>query len=239
MGINQLKVAPWYADAVSLIKPTVSKRGTIRVLEAGGGADRFVELPDAIYTVVDISPEQLTQNSYADVKLLGDIQIFDYGDRRFDLIIFWDVLEHVAEPIAAVRRAMSALDLGGIIVIKGPLLRSTKSLMTSLTPWWFHVLYYRYVLGSNMAGKPGHAPFRTEHSKGADGDELKDLTARMGFKILAFNVYVSDQVQTLQSKVPIAFLAYSALGAALRLFTRGRYGSRETDFLLLISKPAV
>ena len=36
---------------------------------------------------------------------------------------------------------------------------------TRTTPFWFHVLYKRYIVGNKHAGKPGHAPYPTSHDK--------------------------------------------------------------------------
>src|SRR5437016_1029345 len=77
----------------------------VRVLEAGGGSTTRVQIPGASYVVIDISPEQLARNTYADEKLLGDLQTFDYGPARFDVALFWDVLEHLKEPGEALKRA--------------------------------------------------------------------------------------------------------------------------------------
>ncbi|MGO8658935.1 class I SAM-dependent methyltransferase, partial [Rhizobium ruizarguesonis] len=73
-------------------------------------------------------------------------QTIDYGDRHFDACVFWDVLEHLESPRSALLRAHDTLSPGGLVFVKGPILNSAKGIFTDLTPWWTHVLFYRYVL---------------------------------------------------------------------------------------------
>src|SRR5882757_3283531 len=59
----------------------------VRVLEAGGGSATFLRGCDErlAFTTIDISQQQLDRNKYAVEKILGDLQTFDYGARRFDV----------------------------------------------------------------------------------------------------------------------------------------------------------
>jgi len=152
--------------------------GPIRVLEPGGGKRTHVPLPAGSHvTVVDIDPEVLARNgrTVATTLLLGDIETMDYGE--FDLVICWDVLEHLENPAAAIDRMIAALAPGGLLIIKGPVLASLKGLITRFSPFWVHVLFYKVMMGSPKAGQPGYAPFRTVHGPGADH---RNILARLG-----------------------------------------------------------
>ncbi|MDG2528029.1 class I SAM-dependent methyltransferase [Caulobacter endophyticus] len=206
------------------------------ILEAGGGSRTMIPLDGARYTVIDLSPEQIARNSYAHDKLVGDIHDFDFAHRRFDAAVFWDVLEHLPRPIAAVENVAQALEPGGLMIIKGPLNRSVKGLITKWTPFWVHVAFHRYVRGSKNAGKPGYAPFPTALVKGSDPDQLQAELQRRGFKIALFDTYISSHVAAFKRRLPLAYALYECAAAVIRGVTAGRYGQRESDFILVASR---
>ena len=206
------------------------------VLEAGGGARTMIPLAGAHYTVIDLSPEQIARNTYADDKLVGDIHDFDFGSREFDAAVFWDVLEHLPEPTKAVENVASTLRSGGLLIVKGPLNRSVKGLVTRWTPFWVHVAFHRYVRGSRHAGTPGFAPFPTALAAGSDPDSLQLELVRGGFEIRLFDTYISSHVAAFKKRLPIAYAIYEAAASLIRLSSRGRYGHRESDFILVAAK---
>jgi 2-polyprenyl-3-methyl-5-hydroxy-6-metoxy-1,4-benzoquinol methylase len=120
-GLNSLTVVQLCAELARELERTSSN--PLSVLEAGGGSATFLRGFDRefAFTTIDISQEQLDRNSYAVEKILGDIQAFDYGNRRFDIVMCWDVLEHLAAPESALERMASAIPAGGILVVKGPI----------------------------------------------------------------------------------------------------------------------
>lgn len=208
----------------------------VRVLEAGGGSTTRVPIPGAKYVVIDISPEQLERNTYADEKLLGDLQTFDYGPARFDVALFWDVLEHLKDPQEALRRAASAVNPNGIMVVKGPILNSLKGLTTKVTPHWVHVAFYRLILGQQNAGKPGYAPFKTEHAGAAHPEAMIAALEAMGFRVELYDRYITNQVDQLKRKAPPAYWLYRTLSLIIRGLTGGRLGGLDTDFVLAMRK---
>lgn len=213
----------------------VRRRRPVRVLEAGGGAKTRIPLDDARYTVIEISSEALARTGYAQELILGDLQTFDYGDRRFDAAIFWDVLEHLDEPSAALIRACRALEPGGVVVIKGPLLRSMRGLVTRFTPFWFHVAYYRFVLGAEKAGSPGYLPYPTVHARDADPRRLIPVLSAYGLQIEHFETFA--QGDRLRSRFPIIYRLYRLAAAVLARISCGRYGGLASDFVLVAAKP--
>ena len=151
-------------------------RQPLRVLEAGGGSATHVPLPpSAIYTVIDISMEQLERNEYAVEKLQGDIETFDFEDRRFDVIVCYDVLEHLLRPRQAILSFSSILAEGGLLILAGPIVSSMKGLVTKFTPHAVHVWFYRRVCKNPRAGQPGYPPFRTSLSFDADPLKLRRI----------------------------------------------------------------
>ena len=97
-----------------------------RLLDVGCGNGEFLALArDAGYraTGIDISAAavELCQQRGLDVRV-GDLrsrQLFA-ADERFDLITFWDVVEHLPDPISFLRRAHELLAARGSVLIKTP-----------------------------------------------------------------------------------------------------------------------
>lgn len=203
----------WSAQVADLVSRHFT--GPVRVLEPGGGKRTYVPLPAGSHvTVVDIDPEVLSRNgrTVPTTLLLGDIETMEYDE--FDLVICWDVLEHLENPEAAIDRMIAALPPGGLLIIKGPVLSSLKGLITRFSPFWVHVLFYKLMMGSPKAGQPGYAPFRTVHGRGADHRQI--LAQLSGLDILG--VWHFNPITT------------GLLGALYRILSAC---SRESDFCLV------
>lgn len=210
-----------------------------RVLEAGGGSASHLPLPsDAAVTTIDISPEQIAANTYASEKLVGDLQTFDYGARRYDLIIAWDVLEHLERPEAALQRFVDILAPGGRLLVVGPQRYTLKGLITRASPHWLHVAFYRYVLGSDNAGLPGHPPFPAHLAPGAEPRHLSTVLETAGLAVDRFVGYESSHIGALANKGPLLIGLYRAAEWILSAVTLGRYERAMTDFFLIARKPA-
>lgn len=219
------------------LEPVTDTR-SYRVLEAGGGSASHLPLPaTAEVTTIDISPEQLAANSYAAEKLLGDLETFDYGARRYSLIIAWDVLEHLSRPEAALQRFADILEPGGRLVIVGPQRYTLKGLVTRMMPHWVHVAFYRHILGSENAGKPGHAPFPAHLAVGAVPSAIAAFVRRKGLTIERFTGYESSHVAAVGKKSALLLYAYRAAERVLGLATLGRYRRGVTDFFLIAQRP--
>jgi len=105
----------------------VSGRSPLRVLDAGCGRQCNVELPPHAYVVgVDISPEALEENPLLDERIVGDLELIELPKESFDLIVCWDVLEHVRRPRAVLDRLAPALAEGGVLVVGAPNVLSLK-----------------------------------------------------------------------------------------------------------------
>lgn len=214
------------------------RTGAIDVLDVGGGSWTPIDHPRTRHTVLEVSHASLARSAhYAAEQLLGNIQDHDFGERRFDVVVFWNVLEHVPEPSVALRHAMAVVRPGGLVIVRGPELRSLKALVTRLTPHGLHVLFYRHVLGSAAAGQPGRAPFRVEHADGADRQALAAALEAGGFTHDYEERYVGDQVDAVRSFSRAAYLLYRTAETALRWGSLGRLGTPKTEFVIVYRAP--
>jgi hypothetical protein len=175
-----------------------------------------------------------TQNS--EEPILGDIEEFEYGGRTFDGIVCWDILEHLKRPEKALANLMPTLDQGGVLIIKGPIPQSMQGLVTSLSPHWFHVLFYRWAFRNPNAGKPGYAPFKTEHTRGARPEAIRNILFSAGLEVLAFWVF-ETHANKIREKSKLLYKAYSLSAHALERVTGSRYGGIASDFVIVARRP--
>lgn len=106
-----------------LVVPRV--RPPARLLDVGCGNGEFLAVArDAGYEVtgVDVSTaaRDLCASRGLDVRV-GDLRVAEIlGEARFDVITFWDVLEHLPDPRSFLRAARNRLRPGGHVLIKTP-----------------------------------------------------------------------------------------------------------------------
>src|SRR4051794_11345955 len=94
--------------------------GTLAIYEAGGGSTSFLPLSvlnRAHVTVVDIDQDQIRNNTYAQQTILGDIQHYRFKPETFDLVICYNVIEHLADVEAALLGFCESLKRGGLILL--------------------------------------------------------------------------------------------------------------------------
>ncbi len=233
----------WHARFDAALARTMAHRlggaAPIRVLEAGGGSRSYVRLNHPLHvTTIDISPEQIARNTTSDVAVVGDLATYDFGPARFDIVMCWNVLEHVHDAAEAVAHLVGTLEQGGVLVVRGPDPRSMKGVVTALTPHRVHVLFHRHVLDRPNAGQPGFAPFPTHMEADAGPDLLARAFAAAGLEVAHQERFVNDHVHRLRRKYPPLYFGYAAVAGLVRLVTLGRYGSTLSDFVMIARKPA-
>jgi hypothetical protein len=84
----------------------------IRIYEAGGGSASSLPsglLSNSDVTVVDIEQGQLERNGYASTKLLEDIQTQTFPTASFELVVCYNVIEHLDAPDKAIEQFSHAL----------------------------------------------------------------------------------------------------------------------------------
>ena len=175
----------------SVLDPLMQGKKNLKVLEAGCGSRTQLRIPpDATIVGVDISEEQLSKNTGLHEKRVGDIQTCDLGEDEFDLIVCWDVLEHLDRPLDAVSNFFRAVKGDGAIILAFPNVMSIKGLVTKFTPHLFHVLVYRYLWRQKNIGKKGYySPFHTYMRFGISPDALKTFAGKHGFEAAYCRTY--------------------------------------------------
>lgn len=120
----------------------------LRVLEAGCGSESQIPLDSSWHvTGIDVSERQLASNPLLDERILGSLEDYRWPPNCFDVVVCWDVIEHLPNPRKALGNLFEAISPGGILVLAFPNVRSIKGLVTKYTPYKFHVYFYRFVMG--------------------------------------------------------------------------------------------
>ena len=96
-----------------------------KILEIGGGQSGLTALlyPQAKITNIDLDPQysQAPCNQQERVRFVaGDATALPFGDRTFDAVTMFDVLEHIPSDRQAVTEALRVLKTDGFLLISTP-----------------------------------------------------------------------------------------------------------------------
>jgi SAM-dependent methyltransferase len=228
------------ANLRDVVDRVSADREPVRVLEAGCG-----EYPSPLgldgrarIVGIDISAAQLERNEWAEEKILGDVTSHDFAAADFDVIVCWDVLEHLPNPEAALERFVHAVRPGGLVVIKVPNVLSGKGLITKLTPHWFHVLVYKHVFGYPNPGKEDRPPFPTFLRLSIAPKALRRFAERRGMLVEMCGTYEADKQQMVRSRAKLTGRFWRFTRRLIRLVTLGYVDPEATELIFVMRKPA-
>jgi SAM-dependent methyltransferase len=221
-----------------VVQTLLGGRTDLVVLEAGCGSMSFFRYAAEAYRVgIDISPEQLEKNNLIQERILGDIETYPLDPARFDLIVCWDVLEHLPHPHKALENFARALKHGGVAVLVAPNVHSLRGLITKGTPHWVHVWYYRYVVGFKEAGTPGNPPFKSFHRFAMSPRAIERFAAERGLEVAHKRLLRVDHPE--YDKYKILMTVWHGLNAIVKTVTFGFIGTEsEQGFQIILRRPA-
>jgi SAM-dependent methyltransferase len=227
-------------DSLLTVHTTLTRelpRRPLAIYEAGGGSTSFLpfEVMDrADITVVDIDAEQIRNNDYAQCKILGDIQTYLFAPDSFDLVICYNVIEHVPDVEATLTGFFQALKRGGLILIGAPNPRSLSGVVTKYSPHWFHVWFYRHIRGDRNAGKPGHAPFPTVFHPLVTLSRLESFAEAHGLEVVYRRTFESPRYPEMRIKKPAFARLVDAAAAVLNAVLPGTTDVRHGDYHIIL-----
>jgi len=222
----------------TIIDQLLNTKSHIRVLEAGCGSINKIKFNKNNYIVgIDISENQLQRNTIINEKILGDIQYYDFSPSTFDVIICWDVLEHLPKPKLALFNFFKALKEGGIIILALPNVLSFKGIVTKLTPHWFHLLVYRHIFSRQNVGKNDVGPFKTYLRFSTSSFSIKKLATNNGFEVEY--IQTTDALndwfgQELSRRSKSLYLYIKGMQKILKLISIGKIG--DSDYQIILKK---
>jgi SAM-dependent methyltransferase len=223
------------------ILATYLPNGKLRVYEAGGGSTCWLP-PDVLarsdIVVVDIDERQLENNSYAQERILGNIETCSFPPASFDLIVCFNVIEHLKSPPAAIERFSAALRPGGLLLIGAPNPRSLSGVVTRFTPHAFHVWYYRVVLRKLDAGHPGQPPFPVVYHPVVAPDALLAYCGKLGLETVYREDCRSGRDEAAMRSRPWLSALLRAAVATLNMIFLGTRNFGLADYRVVLQKPA-
>jgi SAM-dependent methyltransferase len=209
----------------------------VEVLEAGCGSASYFDFgPRARVVGIDVSGRQLARHPELDERILGDIQTHRFEPDTFDIVVCWDVLEHLPQPQRAVANLAATLRPGGLLVLALPNVLSLKGLVTKFTPHRFHVWVYRHVFGLHDAGTDDHPPFPTRLRFSVAPASLRALAVRLGLEIAYYAPYESWSQQQVRRRVRLTGAPWAVLRLAVRLLSLERVSLELTDYILVLRR---
>lgn len=205
----------------------------VRILDAGCGKQLQIPIADNRHIIgIDIDSKQVARNSEVDDGIVGNIQIYPFESNSFDVIVCWNVLEHVEDPRAALANFERALRRPGILVLAGPHPRSFKGTATKLTPFWLHKLAWRRLLGA----EPALERFPTHMSDGALPEQLIEFASERKMRVEFLMTYEGWEQRSFRSRPGIGGRAFRAGMHAVEAVTLGAVNGDVTDFIMVVSK---
>lgn len=226
------------ARAQALVSRACAQRSPVRVVEAGCGARSHLTYPAGSEVIgIDILRSQLQRNTHASHLALGDVMALPLAAGIADLVVCWDVLEHLDTPERAIGEIARVLRPGGVAVLALPNILSLKGLVTRFTPWRFHVWVYRHVLGDRTAGTEAFDQFPTAFRFSLRPAGLRRLAARYGLRVDSLDLYEGPVPQHLRRRSRAADLALGTAGVTTRIASAGRYDTTLSDMIVVLSRP--
>lgn len=117
---DQLAIDSWVASKAKTV-PAGSK-----VIDIGAGTCPYKHLFDSCeYTSQDFKKHEIGKlmggKDYGEIDIVSDICCIPVPDQSYDVVLCTGVIEHVPEPILAVREMSRILKKGGMLFLNAPL----------------------------------------------------------------------------------------------------------------------
>jgi SAM-dependent methyltransferase len=127
-GLYRMKRKLTYAFAFRLLNKYLQKQQEMEVLEIGTGSGFFLDFanehfPNARFSGVEydqrLMAESASRAPHANL-IQGNAENFDLGRGRYDLVVSFQVIEHLYNPDAMLEKVRTHLKPGGIFLVTTP-----------------------------------------------------------------------------------------------------------------------
>jgi SAM-dependent methyltransferase len=210
----------------------------LNMLEAGCGRQFHLDMTGIRYrlTAVDVSEEAIRLRKQEQDELqeiaVGDLRTIEFPESTYDVIYCSYVLEHINGAEEVLNKFDRWLKPGGLLILLIPDRDTVKGLVTRLTPFWFHVLFYRYVLKDANAGKPGFMPFRTYHEKVVSREGVYRYCVAHGYRMLAGHCDTFKPKRAFGVMSPV----FSLLFKMVEMLSLNRIATTHNNLMYVIGK---
>jgi ubiquinone/menaquinone biosynthesis C-methylase UbiE len=201
------------------------------LLDTGCGRRRpFGLLADAVVGI-DSDLDALQRNRSLTEAIHADFTQVELGNEAYDVVICWNVLEHVHEPATLLERLTRALKPGGLVILAFSNVASARGLVTRVTPTFAHRAALRYILGGRQSD-----PYPTKLGGSHHPARVLDDARRNSLIPLHVRLYEGYHERRLRELHPALYRIWNGGVRLLRALTAERIDSR-TDVLMAFQKP--
>lgn len=212
-------------------------RDPLRVLDAGCGAHSHVRLALPSHVVgIDASEHQIARNTDVDEGIVSTLEEAPIEREAFDLVVCWEVVEHLRDPFAVIDKLIDALLPGGVLVLAWPNLNSAKAVVARALPYSVHVRWFRW-LYPNVAVENDGGPFETVLAKGLTAKRVVAHGRSRGLHLLELISYESQAQRKMRRKLRVTGRRWDAAKSAVHGVTGGRLEAEPTDLIAVFAKP--
>jgi hypothetical protein len=121
-------------------------------------------------------------------------------------------------------------------VIAAPNPKSLSGLVTKYTPHWFHIWFYRHVLGRKLAGLPGQPPFPTFFHPLVTPAKLVAFAEEHGMRVIYRREHESPRFPEMRARAPLFAALLDAFAATANLLLFRNADVRRGDYHLILRK---
>jgi SAM-dependent methyltransferase len=221
---------------MSALEASFAERSCVSVLDVGCGEKCRVRLgvPTRI-TGVDAYATHIERNPDLDERIVGDIDDVDFGHERHDLIVCWNVLEHLREPVGTIDRMIDALRPGGMLLLAWPNFVSVKAALARRLPHRVHEAVFGW-LYPYARGKADNSPFPTVLDDSLRLDRIVSHVRARGVTPVEIVKYESSMQQLARKKLRLVGRPWKVTNASIAFLTGGRLDPQWSDVMLLLTR---
>jgi len=127
-GVYRLKRKLTYAFAFRLLNKLLDRQQSLAILEIGTGSGFFLDFasenfPNSQFTGLELDERLLRETATRAPKASlhqGNAESFELGLNQFDLIVSFQVIEHLYNPDAMLKNVKAHLKPGGLFLVTTP-----------------------------------------------------------------------------------------------------------------------
>jgi SAM-dependent methyltransferase len=223
----------------SLIRKQASHNEPIRILEAGCGSHWPFRLEEIQYTLTGVDVDrvalEIRKNTLSDLHeaIEADLCSVDLGADRFDVIYCHFVLEHIKRADVVMKNFVKWIKPDGIIIIKIPDPYSVSGYISRITPYWFHVFYYRFIRGNKNSGKPGYFPYPTYYHSIVSRRGMRDFCNDKSNGVVLVAEYGDDYFRPRRGAMKTLLPVFTRV---INIISIGSLSDKHTNLLYIIRK---
>lgn len=122
---RDFKIKNWYGDSINF----VNKKSNISVLDVGCGLGYFLSALNSDIKKYGVEDSKFAcsyiKKNFKNINILnGDYKIVEKFDKKFDVIMFYHVIEHLKNPSQSIEILKKVLKKDGILIIGTPNINS-------------------------------------------------------------------------------------------------------------------